>query len=37
LAQCKASLGKINKIFEEEPVIKSPEHPATPQNFFLFT
>jgi ATP-binding cassette subfamily B multidrug efflux pump len=31
LAQCKASLGKIDTLFREEPVIKDPERPFTPE------
>ncbi len=30
LAQCLASVKKIDKIFAEEPTIKNPEHPITP-------
>ena len=33
LAQCKASLAKINKIFDEKPEIRSPENPKTPAKF----
>ncbi len=31
LAQCMASLGKIEALFREQPAIKSPEHPIVPQ------
>lgn len=31
LAQCMASLGKIEALFQEQPAIKSPEHPIVPQ------
>ena len=32
LAQCMASLGKIEALFQEQPAIKSPENSITPQN-----
>ena len=32
LAQCLASIKKIDKIFDEEPIIKNGEHPETPEN-----
>ncbi|HBG16058.1 MAG TPA: ABC transporter [Firmicutes bacterium] len=33
LAECKASVGKIEKLFTEQPTIKEPENPIIPQKF----
>jgi len=33
LAQCKASLDKIDKIFDEKPEIRNPENPIFPEKF----
>lgn len=34
LAECRASIGKIEKLFAEEPVIKEAENPIIPEKFY---
>mgnify|MGYP000917346382 FL=1 len=34
LAECRASIGKIEKLFAEEPVVKEAENPVIPEKFY---